>query len=159
MASPLPGNLRADFGGAGTTVLRHPLPAHWQTATFGSQDDERVYVRLVHDHRMQVLPVTGLGCACHDGVVDIYSKARLRAWSLRMKASAELASWCCHVKLVMSQFFAGTPWGICLSTHKVPLPGMEDVAAVMHMRPQRPAMTERRAIPLEMSKVSGLAHR
>jgi hypothetical protein len=84
----------------------------------GSQDDERVYVRLVHDHRMQALPVTGLGCACHDGLVGIYSEARLRAWSLRMKASAELASWCCHVKLVMSQFFAGTPCGSCLSTHR-----------------------------------------
>jgi hypothetical protein len=44
-----------------------------------SQDDERVYVRLVHDHCMQALPVLGVVCACHDGVVGIYGEARLSA--------------------------------------------------------------------------------
>jgi hypothetical protein len=119
MASLLPWNLRADFGGAGITVLRRPFPAHWPDCDNWDRKTMKEFTcgwcTITVCRRCRLL---GVVCACHDGVVGIYGEARLRAWSLRMQASAELASWCCHVRLVMSQFFAGTPWVSCLSTHR-----------------------------------------
>jgi hypothetical protein len=59
----------------------------------------------------------------------------------------------------MSQFFGRDVMGELPIFAQVPLPGLEVVAAVMRMKPKRPTMTEKRGIPLDFSKVSGLAHR
>jgi hypothetical protein len=60
---------------------------------------------------------------------------------------------------VMSQIFGRDVMGEQPIVAQVPLPELEVVAAVMRMEPKRPTMTEKRVIPLDISKVSGLAHR
>jgi hypothetical protein len=59
----------------------------------------------------------------------------------------------------MSHFFGRDVMGELPIFAHVPLPELEVVAAVMRMESKRPTMTEKRLLPLDFSKVSGLAHR
>jgi hypothetical protein len=117
-------------------VLRRPYPAHWPDCDNCDRKtlrgDTCAWCTITVCRRCRLI---GVVCACHNGFDGLYGEARFCAWCSRRQASATLASWCFHEKLVTSQLFCRKVMGERPIFAHAPLPELDDTGLVR--RPMR----------------------